>query len=56
MKIAEVRRKLTKLKLEKPDLVLPVPLCGKGITAKLLDKVYNEYSKKHSGQPKPIIS
>ena len=40
MSIAEVRRKLTKLKLDYPDLVLPVPLCGRGITAEILQKVY----------------
>ena len=48
--IAEIRRKLTKLKQEDPDLVLPVPLCGKGITAKKLQEVYDEYSKRQDSR------
>lgn len=53
MSIAEVRRKLTKLKLEYPDLVLPVPLCGKGITAKILQEVYENCKQEldTNGQP-----
>lgn len=43
MSIAEVRRRLTKIKIENPNLVLPVRLCGKGITAKKLQEVYNDY-------------
>lgn len=39
MTLAEVRRKLMKLKQKHPGLTLP-PLCGKGITAKVLQKAY----------------
>ncbi len=48
VRIAEVRRKLTKLKLDNPGMILPIPLCGKGVTAKKLQEVYNEYSKRQN--------
>ena len=40
MTLAEVRRKLMKLKQENPGLTLP-PLCGIGITTKVLQKAYD---------------
>lgn len=40
MTLAEVRRKLMKLKQEHPDLTLP-PLCGKSITTKVLQEAYD---------------
>lgn len=40
MTLAEVRRKLMKLKQEHPDLTLP-KLCGPGINAKALQKAYD---------------
>ena len=45
MTLAEVRRKLMKLKQEHPDLTLP-PLCGKGITAKVLQEKYDDLVQK----------
>lgn len=45
MTLAEVRRKLMKLKQEHPSLTLP-PLCGKGITTKVLQEAYDNLVQK----------
>lgn len=41
MTLAKVRKKLTKLKQEHPNLTLP-PLCGKSITTEVLEKAYTK--------------